>query len=222
MLKREHVSDDLKGLAATASPEAVIMVIQELHRYATYVLAPLRQHDERATFDGFDMVVIYVRAVIREQFGGVFTPSLEHAKLLDDIQSDPLHSTISEIYSLRNVPHHDTTRILIMVTQILKHLMETRSALHGLQPDFLRWMQHDAMLHTYVAVWLNRGFARRGLTQPRSLGENDEWLWERLRDAQRDAGASKRDFFNHWTAPRENHPIPHSDLCPEIPYKEKP
>jgi hypothetical protein len=227
LLKQERESAEylasLKGLAETATPESVVKAIETLHRYAT-ILSPLRAVDPNQTFDGFDLAVIYVQLVIRDQYAMKFSPSLEHAKLLDSLQSDPLHSTIGETYALRNIPHHNTTRVLDILCAMLDAQMEYRGTEHSRAVEMHMWISNDRMIWRLMQVWLWRGRTYRGMTQP--MGQGDEWLLTKLRDAQRDPDAINRDYFNMWTASDENRAIPADVLaratCPEIPNKDKP
>lgn len=222
LLKQERESEEylasLKGLADIATPDSVVKAIETLHRYAA-VLAPLRAMDPNQAFDGFDLAVIYIKTVIREQYALKFSPSLEHAKLLDSLQSDPLHSTIGEAYALRNIPHHNTTRVLGMLSAMLDVQIEHRGTEHSAAVEMHMWISNDRMIWRLMQVWLWRNRTLR-------LGENDEWLLAKLRETPRDPDAINRDYFNMWTASDENRAIPADVLaratCPEIPNKEKP
>jgi hypothetical protein len=228
MLKYERESAEhyasLKGLACIAEGDIVMKAIRTLHNYAVHVLLPLREIDPNQEFDGFDLAVIYVRTVIREQYAGEFPAAPEMLSVLDSIQTDPLHSTIGEAYALRNTPYHNTTRVLAMLCITLEALMDTDRTDHSRDVAMHLWLSKDKQIHNFVQTWLWRGHTRRGMTQP--MGRGDEWLLTKLRDAQRDPDAIKRDYFNMWTTSDENRAIPADVLaratCPEIPNKDKP
>jgi hypothetical protein len=191
--------------------EHVVAMIHALVEYDA-VIRDLGWVDPNQEFDGRDLLTIYMRRM-GGLFGGVtVVPALV---ALDGLHTDPLLTTVADTFVLTRIGE-DIDQVLIDTYAILRAGFLERSITQETDESRLSyWLQVDRKLNQHIRKYMNR----RAF-----LGQNDEWLHTKLRE-QAASVDHRRDFFNQWTASDEGRVFKPEDLpnlCPELPYKERP